>query len=281
MTKISNEDVYIVDNQISDLDSLIGTDGNTLTKQTKNFLLGKMKKYFVSGLSPLNGGTLRFTEISYNGQLYTTPQDLINSLDPSFTVEQYHVVVVAVNGAKSILKLQNVVVGDNLYPVLSTDFIVLPTSVGPQGPQGVQGPAGTNGTNGTNGSVGSTGPQGPQGTQGVAGTNGTNGTNGIDATSNNLQRTVTSNFTVADTDNNFSIIIDNGSTPITITIPPGLLSKIGIGFAQNGTGDVTFVTAGTTFFNPIGSKIKGQGYSVYLEQVSNTNYFLLLGDTKA
>ena len=80
MTKISNEVVYIIDNEISDLDIVIGSDGNTLNKQTKNFLLGKMKQYFVSGLSPLTGGTLRFSEIVYNGELYSTPEEVINSL---------------------------------------------------------------------------------------------------------------------------------------------------------------------------------------------------------
>jgi len=129
MTKISNQDVYIIDTDVSDLDSIIGTDGNTTAKKTKNFLLGKLKQYFVSGLSPLEGGTLRYTEIIYNGELYATNADVLNNLDPVFVVEQYHVVVVNLNGVKSILKLQNQSVGIDLPDVLTTDFIeITPTA---------------------------------------------------------------------------------------------------------------------------------------------------------
>ena len=123
MTKISNKDVYIVDTDVSDLDSIIGTDGNSTIKRTKNFSLGSLKDYFKSGLSPLTGGTLRFTEISYTGGLYASVHALVNALDPFFTIDQYHVVVVNLNGAKSILKLQNVGVGLNKTPVVAGDFI--------------------------------------------------------------------------------------------------------------------------------------------------------------
>ena len=118
MTKISNQDVYIVDTEVSDLDSIIGTDGNTTAKTTKNFLMGKLKAYFKSGLSPLTGGTLRFTEITYTGGLYATVEEMVNAIDPFFTIDQYHVVVVTLNGAKSILKLQNVEVGLDKTPVI-------------------------------------------------------------------------------------------------------------------------------------------------------------------
>lgn len=133
MTKISNDTVYIVDTDVSDLDSLIGTDGNSTAKRTKNFLLGKLKTHFISGLSPLIGGVLRFTEITYSGELYDTHAAVLNSLDPVFVVDQYHVVVVNLNGAKSILKLQNRSVGIDLPLVLTTDFITLPTSAGATG----------------------------------------------------------------------------------------------------------------------------------------------------
>jgi HKD family nuclease len=123
MTKISNQDVYIIDTDVSDLDTVIGTDGNTSVNTTKNFLLGKLKQYFVSGLSPLEGGTLRYTEVVYTGNTYATNAAVLNNLDPVFVVEQYHVVVVNLNGIKSILKLQNQTVGIDLPDVLTTDFI--------------------------------------------------------------------------------------------------------------------------------------------------------------
>lgn len=277
MTKISNDTVYIVDTDVSDLDSLIGTDGNTLAKKTKNFLLGQLKTYLKSGLSPLTGGVLRFTEISYTGELYANVAALINALDPVFVIDQYHVVIVNLNESKSILKLQDRSVGIELPAVLITDFISLPTSIGATGPQGIQGVPGTNGTNGTNGAQGI---QGIQGIQGTAGTNGTNGTNGTDA-SNNLQRIVTASFTLATADNNYVIMINNEATPITITVPSGLMTNLNVGFTQQGTADVNFLESSTTVNNPIGKKIKGQHYSVFLEKVGTSEVYQLGGNTKA
>lgn len=268
MTKISNQDVYIIDTDISDLDSVIGTDGNTLAKKTKNFLLGKLRKYFLSGLSPLTGGSLRFTEISYTGELYSTCAEVLNNLDPVFVVDQYHVVVVNLNGAKSILKLQNQSVGIDLPEVLTTDFIILPTSVGPQGPQGIQGVPGTNGNDGA------TGPQGIQGEQGIQ------GVPGADA-SNNLQRDMSTSFSVSDSDNNYIIQLKN-TTDITVTVPDTLTTaKFACGFLRKGVGEVSFVGGGTaTLENPVGYKIKSQHDPAFLERDNASQNYTLLGNTK-
>ncbi len=289
MTKISNDTVYIVDTDVSDLDSLIGTDGNTTAKRTKNFLLGKLKSYFISGLSPLTGGTLRFTEITYSGESYTTHAEVINDLDPVFVIDQYHVVVVNLNGAKSILKLQNQSVGIDLPLVLTTDFIILPTSVGatgpqgeagPQGTQGIQGVQGASGINGVNGTNGSTGPQGIQGEQGIDGLDGTNGTNGIDS-SNNLQRDASASFSLVDGDNNYVIQLKN-TTDIVITVPAtGLRTKFNVGFSRLGTGEVSFVgDSGVTLQNPIGYRINRQFDPCYIERDANTQVYTLFGNTK-
>jgi hypothetical protein len=280
MTKISNDTVYIIDTDVSDLDSLIGSDGNTSKKRTKNFLLGQLKSYFKSGLSPLTGGVLRFTEITYSGSSYATHAAVLNNLDPVFVVEQYHVVVVNLNGAKSIFKLQNQTVGKDLPLVLTTDFIALPTSVGATGPQGIQGIQGPAGVNGTNGANGATGPQGPQGIQGPNGSNGTNGTNGADA-SNNLQRDASSSFALVDTDNNYVIQLKN-ATAITITVPPsGLRTKFNVGFVRLGAGEVSIVGAsGVTLQNPVGYRINRQFDPCYLERDSNTQFYTLYGETK-
>lgn len=98
----------------------------------------------------------------------------------------------------------------------------------------------------------------------------------------NLQKPITGNYIVLATDNNYSIKINNGSTPITITVPAGLPANFFAGFTQKGTGDVTFLgTGGVSITNPIGLKIKGQGYCVGLEQIGTSNIFDLLADTKA
>ena len=103
----------------------------------------------------------------------------------------------------------------------------------------------------------------------------------------NLQKIITyptdftgTNYTLTNADNNYEIIIDNGATAVTITVPSGLISKIGVGFTQKGTGDISYTASGTTINNPIGLKIKGQFYQTYLSQELATNIFYLGGNTK-
>lgn len=280
MAKIGNDTIYIVDTDVSDLDSVIGTDGNTTKRKTKNFLLGQLKSYVKSGLSPLMGGVLRFTEITYTGGLYSTVEQMVNAIDPFFTIDQYHVVVVSLNGAKSILKLQNVEVGLDKNPVIASDFITLPTSVGATGPQGVQGVPGPQGVQGVSGANGTNGANGAIGPQGIAGIDGTNGINGSDA-SNNLQRDASASFTLSDSDNNYVIQLKNTSD-ITITVPStGLRTKFNAGFSRLGSGEVSFVGAsGVTLQNIIGYRINRQLDPCYLERDALNQIYTLYGETK-
>jgi hypothetical protein len=55
----------------------------------------------------------------------------------------------------------------------------------------------------------------------------------------NLQRTVTTSFTLSNADNGYVIVVDNGATPVIITVPAGLMAKMEVGFLQLGTGDVS------------------------------------------
>ena len=103
----------------------------------------------------------------------------------------------------------------------------------------------------------------------------------------NLQKVITyptdftgTNYTLTNADNNYEIIVDNGATAVTITVPSGLTSKIGVGFTQKGTGDISYTASGTTINNPIGLKIKGQFYQTYLSQELATNIFYLGGNTR-
>jgi hypothetical protein len=237
MTKISNVDVYISDINISDLDSVIGTDGNSGNKKTKNFFLGELRKYFLSGLSPLIGGTLRITEITYAGSDSITHSEFLNSLDPTFTIDQYHLVLVTVNGAKSILKLQDQIIGIDLTAVLESDLISLPTSIGETGIQGIQGEAGTNGaqgiqgpqglpgTNGADGDNGATGSQGVQGPQGIQGETGPQGAAAVNSVSYSVN---TQSSFLLDRNYLLSMSLPSGFTILTAT--PYLLCKV----ANNG-----------------------------------------------
>jgi hypothetical protein len=98
----------------------------------------------------------------------------------------------------------------------------------------------------------------------------------------NYQKIITTSYTLTNSDNNYTILINNGVNPITITVPSGLTAKFQVGFIQQGTGDVTFVGSGTTILTPIvgAFKIKGQNYNAYLEQVGITTVLHLLGNLK-
>ena len=98
----------------------------------------------------------------------------------------------------------------------------------------------------------------------------------------NLQKVITTSTVILDTDNNHTIFINNGATPITITIDSSItLPNFCVGFVQEGTGDVTFVGTGVSLTNPVGLKSKGQGYATFIERKLNTSNYFSLGDTKA
>ncbi len=104
---------------------------------------------------------------------------------------------------------------------------------------------------------------------------------GFNTPTENLQKEITTDYTVSSADNNYTILINNGTNPVTITVPTGLMSKINVGFIQQGTGEVNFLASSTTINSPLNMlKIKGQNYWAYLEQVTNTNVYHLVGSLK-
>ena len=103
----------------------------------------------------------------------------------------------------------------------------------------------------------------------------------INSEINNLQKVITTSTVILDIDNNNTIFINNGATPITITIDSSItIPNFCVGFIQEGTGDVTFVGTGVSLTNPVGLKSKGQGYATFVERKLNTSNYFLLGDTK-
>lgn len=312
MTKVRNTNAYPFKVNIIETDFVPGTDSETEEKDTVSYSYGDIRSFVLSGLTPETGGVLKITEIVYTGA-FTTPSQVLNNLNPNYTVLRYHFLVVTVNGYKWFLKLQNLTVGLGQTAVSDSDFIVFPTSIGPQGPQGIQGIQGPQGNVGPQGPIGNTGATG-NGIQSIAktgtvglvdtytitftnastttfnvtnGANGTNGTNGTNAVNDN-QLILTypadftsSNYTLINANNDYTIYIENGVNSVTITVPSGLSSRFQAGFIQRGTGDVTFVASGTTLANPIGLKSKGQNWNTYLIQKGSTNQYNLLGNTKA
>jgi hypothetical protein len=125
MTKIKNTIAYVKDTNITDNDFVIGSDGDLSAKNTKNFFFGDIRDYLLEGLAPEVGGTLKITEISDNTETYSTPEDLANSLTPSFIILQYHIVIFVVNGNKYLLNRQGLSIGDIETPLTSSDFITI------------------------------------------------------------------------------------------------------------------------------------------------------------
>ncbi len=106
---------------------------------------------------------------------------------------------------------------------------------------------------------------------------------------NNLQKVITyptdftgTNYTLTNADKDYTIFIDNGATPVTITLNTAITTaNYCVGFIQEGSSDVTFVGTGVTLTNPIGLKSKGLGYQTFIERKLATSSFYLLGNTKA
>ena len=253
MTKISNKIAYNVKNIVNPNDYIIGTDSETSNLATKNYLINDIAAFAIAGLSPEVGGTMKITEIE-PVTAETDPVVVANALSPDYTVAPYELLFLNLNNVIHLLKLVNRDIGSGATALPSGSFISWTVSVGPAGPAGDDG---------------APGEQGPQGDPGQ------------DYTANNLQRTVTDSFTVLETDNNHTIIINNGATAITVTVPTGLTEKFAVGFIQQGTGDVTFVESGTTINSPLDYlKIKGENFWAYLEKVGATEVFQLAGEIK-
>ncbi len=88
-------------------------------------------------------------------------------------------------------------------------------------------------------------------------------------------------FTVSSTDKQRTIQIDNGATPVVVTIP----DTLGVGhenaFVQLGTGEVSFVASGSATILGTLNKIKGSLQSAWMEtKFDDPTTIILLGDLK-
>ena len=122
MTKISNTIAYVFKDPISLNDYVIGSDSELSNKKTKNFKMKDIRDFLIAGLSPEVGGTLKITEIEYNGVL-TSPADVANAINPAYLVSQYEFLVLNVNGNKYVLKLQDLTIGIGQTAIVDADFI--------------------------------------------------------------------------------------------------------------------------------------------------------------
>lgn len=164
---------------------------------------------------------------------------------------------------------------------------------GPAGPTGHKGEKGDTGENGINGADGFSAyelalQEGFEGTEtewlfslaGAQGPQGEQGSQGVDA-SNNLQKTIDNNYILSDLDNNYTILVNNGSGNIKISYPGNLIENFCVAFIQQGTGmvEIENIGIGGLFF-PVGRIIKGENYNAYLEQIGTTGNAHLIGNLK-
>jgi hypothetical protein len=62
------------------------------------------------------------------------------------------------------------------------------------------------------------------------------------------------NKLLSNADNGYVIVVDNGATPVIITVPAGLMAKMEVGFLQLGTGDVSLAASTVIKFQCWGLK---------------------------
>jgi hypothetical protein len=148
-------------------------------------------------------------------------------------------------------------------------------AIGPIGPIGLKGDKGEIGVTGAIGAIGSVGGTGATGAVGPTGAAGQNAMN--------LQSSINSNYLVNNSDNNKVLIVDNGATSITITIPPSLLTSFSVGFIQLGTGDVLISAGSTATLNSFSGffKMNGAKSNALVEKILATDNYLLFGNLKA
>lgn len=88
----------------------------------------------------------------------------------------------------------------------------------------------------------------------------------------NPVKTVTSNYTITDLDNNFIIEVDNGANDITINLSgPTSTNNFFVGFVQKGTGQVQF-TGYDIRPDGLGDILFGQGHVAGVEIINSTTY---------
>jgi hypothetical protein len=78
-----------------------------------------------------------------------------------------------------------------------------------------------------------------------------------------------------------SLVIINGATAVTITIPVALQLKMQVGFIRDGAGEVTLTgAAGMTLKNINGFRIKDRYDQAFIEQGISTSEYYVFGTTK-
>lgn len=87
-------------------------------------------------------------------------------------------------------------------------------------------------------------------------------------------------YTLLASDHDKLIIIKNGATNVTITVPTGLAVEHFTALLRQGTGEITITPSGTTIESFDGLRINGRFQQVALDRELSTTTFYLTGNTK-
>lgn len=112
---------YTVDTNITDNDIIIGSDADN-SNETKNFNVGNLRTYMLSGLEPEVGGNLKITTIVDNESEETTPEGYFNNSVTPIIVLHYEIVFLILNGKTFIFRKNNDTYGVDETQVVSGDF---------------------------------------------------------------------------------------------------------------------------------------------------------------
>lgn len=112
---------YIQDNVISDYDLVIGSDADN-NDETKNFSVGSLREYMISGLEPESGGNLKITTITATDEVNLTPEDYFNNLEDPLLVLKYEIIFLILNGRTYIFRKNDDTYGVGGTEVFASDF---------------------------------------------------------------------------------------------------------------------------------------------------------------
>lgn len=122
MSRLNSFDVA---GRVDNTSMLVGTEVYKKVATVKNYKINAVRRFILEGLSPETGGLLKYHEISYEGDQYSTPAEFVNSLNPDVEIFRYHVLVVSFNEDKYLFTRQGVTIGSNSEVVEDEDFIAL------------------------------------------------------------------------------------------------------------------------------------------------------------
>ena len=116
---------FDVAGRVDNTSMLVGTEIHKKVASAKNYKINAVRRFMLEGLAPETGGLLKYHEIGYDGDAYSTPYDFVNDIEEDIDILRYHILVVRINEDKFLFTRQGVSIGTNSEAVEEEDFIAL------------------------------------------------------------------------------------------------------------------------------------------------------------